>query len=102
MVERKAGITTASWQIIDPSFFPDADDLTAAEQDVVQPWAAPRTRLYTRTFGKRAERVWWISLATPLDGDLRVSATVPIRRRHRGDRARRGRTARRVIRRAQW
>jgi hypothetical protein len=77
MDERKAGITTATWPIIARSFFPDADDLLAAEQDVLQPWAAPRTRLYAKTFGKKAARVWWISLTTPLDGSLRVSATFP-------------------------
>ena len=46
--ERKAGITTATWPIIAQSFFPDAGDLAAAEQDVLQPWAAPRTRLFTQ------------------------------------------------------
>lgn len=77
MDERKAGITTASWPIIAPSFFPDEGDVLAAEQDVLQPWAASRTRLYTKTFGKKTARVWWIQLATPLDGGIRVSATVP-------------------------
>ena len=100
--ERKAGITTASWQIIDPSFFPDAGDLTAAEQDVVQPWAAPRSRLYTRTFRKRAERVWWLSLATPLDGNLRVSATVPSRGNGTVEIALVGPNRQTVLRRAQW
>ena len=28
-------------------------------------------------FGKKTAKVWWIPLSTPLDGDLRVSATVP-------------------------
>jgi hypothetical protein len=76
MDERKAGITTATWPIVARSFFPDADDLLAAEQDVLHPWAAPRTRLYAKTFGKKAPRVWWIPLTTPLDGGVRVSATV--------------------------
>jgi hypothetical protein len=100
--ERKAGITTASWQIIDPSFFPDAGDLAAAEEDVSQPWAAPRSRLYTRTFGKRAERVWWISLATPLDGNVRVSATVPSRGNGSVEVALVGPNRQTVVRRAQW
>jgi len=77
MDERKAGITTATWPIIARSFFPDADDLLAAEEDVLQPWAAPRARLYTKTFGRKTARVWWIPLTTPLDGSIRVSATVP-------------------------
>jgi len=102
MDERKAGITTASWQIIDPSFFPDADDLAAAEQDVVQPWAAPRSRLYTRSFGKQAPRVWWISLGTPLDGNLRISATVPSRGAGTVEVALVGSNRQTVLRRAQW
>ena len=77
MDERKAGVTTATWPIIAPSFFPDEDDLAAAEQDVVQPWAGLRSKLVTKTFGKRTARTWWISLSTPLDGSIRVSATVP-------------------------
>ena len=55
----------------------------------------------TRVFGKRTARVWWISLATPLDGTVRVSATVP----SRGaivDVALVGPNRRTVVRRAQW
>jgi len=102
MDEHKAGITTASWEIIDPSFFPDADDLAAAEQDVVQPWTAPRSRLYTRTFGKRTPHVWWISLATPLDGNLRVSATVPSRGDGSVEVVLVGPNRQTALRRAQW
>jgi hypothetical protein len=102
MDERKAGITTATWSIIAPSFFPDAGDLTAAEQDVTQPWAAPRPRLYTRTFGKRTARVWWISLATPLDGNVRVSATVPGRGDSSVDVALVRPNRQTVLRRAHW
>ena len=75
--ERKAGITTSTWQIIAPSFYPNEAALRAAELDVVQPWAAQRTTLSTRVFGRKTPKVWWIPLATPLDGDYRISATVP-------------------------
>ncbi len=43
MDERKAGITTATWPIIAPSFYPDDQALAAAEQDVLQPWTPGRT-----------------------------------------------------------
>jgi hypothetical protein len=72
-----AWITTATWPIIASSFFPGDPALTAAEQDVTQPWTAQRTSLFSRVVGKKSPRVWWIPLATPLDGDVRVSATVP-------------------------
>jgi hypothetical protein len=77
MDERKAGITTATWQIVAPSFYPSEAALVAAEQDVVAPWTASRTTRSTRVFGKRTPKVWWIPLATALDGDLRISATMP-------------------------
>ena len=101
MDERKAGITAATWPIIARSFFPDADDLLAAEQDVVQPWAAPRARLYTKTFGKKTARVWWIALTTPLDGSVRVSATVPTAGGS-ADVALVGSDRKTVVRRAHW
>ena len=77
MDERKVGITTATWPIVAPAFYPNEAALVAAEQDVVSPWPAPRTTLSTRVFGKRTRKVWWIPLATPLDGNLRISATMP-------------------------
>jgi hypothetical protein len=100
MDERKAGITTATWPIISPSFFPDEADLTAAEQDVVQPWTASHTTSFVRVFGKRTARVWWIPLATPLDGDLRLSATLPAR--GAVDVSLVAPNRRTVVRRAQW
>jgi hypothetical protein len=77
MDERKAGITTGTWPIIAPSFYPNEAALQAAEHDVLQPWRAPRTTAATRVFGKRTAKVWWIPLATQLDGDFRINATMP-------------------------
>lgn len=77
MDERKAGITPATWQIIAPSFFPNEAALQAAEQDVLQPWTAAKTTVATRVFGKRTPKVWLVPLPTPLDGDFRISVTVP-------------------------
>ena len=56
MDERKVGITTATWQIVAPSFFPNDVALQAAELDVVQPWTAQRTTVSTRVFGRRTRR----------------------------------------------
>jgi hypothetical protein len=77
MDERRAGITTGTWPIIAPSFYPTDAALQAAEQDVVAPWTAQRTTASTRVFGKKTPKVWWIPLATTLDGDYRLSATLP-------------------------
>jgi hypothetical protein len=75
--ERKAGITTASWPIVSPTFFPSEQALSAAEEDVLQPWTASQTTSTTHIFGKRTPKVWWTPLSTPLDGSLRITATVP-------------------------
>jgi hypothetical protein len=98
--ERKAGITTGSWQIVDQSLFPNDAALQAAEQDVIHPWTGPTTRTYTRVFGKKTAKVWWIPLSTPLDGDYRLSATVPAR--GSADVALVSSNRSTVLRRAQW
>jgi hypothetical protein len=77
LTERKAGITTSSWKIVDESFFPTSAALAAAEQDVLRPWTKNRTATHRRTFGKQARKQWWIPLQTPLDGVLRLSALLP-------------------------
>ena len=100
MDERKAGITTATWPIIAPSFYPSDAALQAAEGDVLQPWSAGRTTLFARVFGKATKKVWLIPLPTPLDGDLRISATVPNGGNHEIALVAANRST--VIRRAQW
>ncbi|MGH3066084.1 MAG: hypothetical protein ACRDOF_07235 [Gaiellaceae bacterium] len=100
MDERKAGIGAATWQIISPSFYPDEAALQAAERDVLQPWQAGRTTLFARVFGRRTKKVWLIPLPTALDGDLRISATVP--NGADPEIALLGADRRTVIRRAQW
>jgi hypothetical protein len=100
MDERQAGITTASWPIVSPSFFPDDADLVAAERDVVEPWTANRKSVFKRTFAKTTKKAWWISLPTPLDGDVVLNATLPAAGLHEvalvaGNR-------RTVVRKAQW
>ena len=77
MDERKAGITTASWQIVSPSFYPGEAQLQAAEKDVVSPWTTAQTRRYQRVFRARTKKVWTIPISTPLDGTIAVSALVP-------------------------
>jgi hypothetical protein len=73
--ERKAGITTASWDIIAPSFFPTEVMLQAAERDVVEPWTDEQTSVARRAVARG--RVWLIPLSTPLDGSYTISVVLP-------------------------
>ena len=100
MDERRAGITTAAWPIIAPSFFPTGSAYEAAQRDVVEPWTTPRSTLFTRVFAKKAKRPWLIPLQTPLDGELRVGATLPAGSEATVALVGANRTT--VVRRAQW
>ena len=74
--ESKAGATNFIWPIVDWSFYPDAAALHAVEQDVLEPWTT-QTSKSLRVRLPRAKRVWTLPLATPLDGQLDVSVTLP-------------------------
>jgi hypothetical protein len=75
MDERKAGITTASWQIVAPSFYPTEAALVAAERDVLQPWTAGTRAVFRKSVAR--SKSWWIPLSSPLDGSLAVTAKLP-------------------------
>jgi len=98
--ERKDGITTGSWPLIAPSFYPTDANLQAAEADVLQPWTKGTIRSSSRAFGKRTPKVWWIPLSAPLDGSVRVTAVVPRGGRH--EVALVGPNRRTVLKRASW
>ena len=100
MDERKTGITTATWPIIASSFYPDEAGLLAAERDVLQPWTTNHKSVFRRSFAEGAKKVWWISLPTPLDGDLVVNATLPRAGLHELALVAANRST--VVRRAQW
>jgi len=74
--ESKNAITTASWRIVAPNWFPNAPALQAAERDVSQPWATGTTTSYHGRLTK-SRKAWLIAVQTPLDGSLSLTATVP-------------------------
>ena len=100
MDERKAGITTSSWRIVAESFYPSQAALVAAEQDVLRPWTKNRIATYRRTFRKPTKKSWWISVPTPLDGELKLSALLP--RQGEFEVALLASNRRSVLKRAQW
>jgi hypothetical protein len=76
LIETNGTAVGYDWPIVDPSFGPNVQTLEALREDVVHPWTSRVTRTLKGSFlGKR--RSWTTSLATPLDGDLRVAVTVP-------------------------
>lgn len=77
MNERRTDPTASSWPVVSASLFPSADALAAAEKDVVQPWSAPKATVRRGRFSAGRPRAWTLRLATPLDGDLRVTLDLP-------------------------
>jgi hypothetical protein len=75
--EKRRGATAFSWPIVDGSFWPDSAALARVEDDVLRPWTAPTTRNVSARFTARQTRTWSTPIATPLDGDLRVTLRVP-------------------------
>ena len=71
--ERRLGVPEAAWDIVARSLYPDDTALALVQQDVVSPWAGNASSASTATLTRRA-RVKTISVATPLDGTLRVTA----------------------------
>jgi hypothetical protein len=78
--ERKAGLAETPWQIVSDALYPDASALAALDQDVASPWRAPAATTRTARF-TRAVRVRTYTVATPLDGTLRVSVRPSARTR---------------------
>jgi hypothetical protein len=70
--ERKAGVAEAPWQIVSQALYPTAAALTAAEQDVISPWQGATTRTQTGALS-RAKRTRTFTIATPLDGTVKMT-----------------------------
>ena len=62
------------WPIVDPSFEPDTAALAAVRADVLVPWTGPSTATIRGRFAGLSH-LWTRSIATPLDGDLRIRIT---------------------------
>ena len=73
--ETKAGLPV-TWPIVDSRFMPDPTALTAAEQDVTTPWTLPTVHVYRNRF-TRGKKLWTLPVATLLDGDMKVTLTLP-------------------------
>ena len=64
----KQGQTSIGWDIVNPSFYPDAQALSLLEQDVVDPWTGPTLTHVKGSFGNGAVRRFGVT--TTLDGSF--------------------------------
>lgn len=76
---RAEGVSPIAWDVVDPSFYPDATALSLLEEDVLDPWTGPSASLARGSFGRGATRMFRI--ATPLDGDFVAHLVSPTKAR---------------------
>jgi hypothetical protein len=72
---QKLGLPDSGWNIVDPSFYPDATALTLLEQDVTTPWTGPTATKLRGSFGSGVVRTF--KLQTPLDGSFVARLVAP-------------------------
>jgi hypothetical protein len=72
---QKQGQTDIGWEIVAPSFFPDARALTLLEQDITTPWVAPTVSKLHGSFGTGVVRTFKVQ--TQLDGILNAHLVSP-------------------------
>jgi hypothetical protein len=70
--QRRLGLPEGPWQIVSQSLYPSAAALTAAEQDVMTPWQSDATSSRSASV-TRTSRTRTYTIATPLDGPLKVT-----------------------------
>jgi hypothetical protein len=75
--ELRAGRPETPWEVVDTSLRPDAAALAALERDVLEPWTAPTTERRVGTFRRRGKATRSFTLATPLDGELKITLGAP-------------------------
>jgi hypothetical protein len=74
--DSKAGLNLP-WSIVDASFIPNAGALKAVEDDVLHPWTTPTSKVVHAGFASNGRKAWKLILATPLDGQLEVTLSLP-------------------------
>jgi hypothetical protein len=80
--QHKLGLPETAWEIVDQSLYPSAQSLALLEQDVTSPWTKPTTTAYRGSLrGGTKSRT--ISIATGLDGSLRLDVRASSRVRLR-------------------
>jgi hypothetical protein len=74
--ERRLGVAESTWDVVADSLYPDDTALALMAQDVTTPWTGNSVSSSTAALSSRA-RSRTVSVATPLDGTLRVTVRGP-------------------------
>jgi hypothetical protein len=69
---RVANGGSASWDLVDPSWYPDSTDFAKIRRDVLQPYTRGSTSTWTGKFGPGGGRWRYVMIDTPLDGTFVV------------------------------
>jgi hypothetical protein len=65
------------WNVVENMFFPNATALLLLEQDVLEPWTANQSVRFSGSFRGAGPATRGFSVATPLDGTLRITLKPP-------------------------
>jgi hypothetical protein len=74
--ERRLGVPEMSWQVVDPSLYPDQTALDLVAQDVTSPWTAVTTSTIRSTLGLRSTGRGF-RIQTTLDGSFTATLRSP-------------------------
>jgi hypothetical protein len=72
---QKLGVPSSGWDIVDPSFYPDATALTLLQEDITTPWVAPTASKLHGSFGTGVVRTFRVQ--TQLDGTFTARLISP-------------------------
>jgi hypothetical protein len=78
---QKLGVPSSGWDIVDPSFYPDATALTLLQEDITTPWVAPTVSKLHGSFGTGVVRTF--KMQTQLDGTFTAHLISPTKAKMR-------------------
>jgi hypothetical protein len=78
---QKLGLPDSGWNIVAPSFYPDATALTLLQEDITTPWVGPTASKLHGSFGTGVVRTFKVQ--TQLDGTLTARLVSPTKAKMR-------------------
>jgi hypothetical protein len=74
--QRRAGVAETGWDIVTQALYPDSTALSLVEQDVTSPWTADTNSSRSGSLTRKAKAKTF-TIATPLDGTVRITLRPP-------------------------